>query len=289
LRAGGKTAASLLVALLSWSAPRGHRALLADGPEKLAEAYAEAVEKLNAEHARKPEGNEDELAKKLPPKALRALDDLLALEKGDGLGEELARAGEAALDLARTADFERVRERLDRVDAARAADLGVALARPRFLLRGIGGLDEHYLEHFADVFDAILSAYDELFGFDEFSKVPGKKVRVRIHLEKEITRPPHFAPQFPWHSEIDFPVVDSGKLRSPTADVRWRSLSKERERLAGVKPSRADADGVLALLVSLHDELGARAIGDALDDLEHAGKLSRVNGVRRIKALFSGT
>ena len=43
-------------------------------------------------------------------------------------------------------------------------DLGVALARERFLLRGLGGLDTEYLEHFADAFEAILVAYDEVFG-----------------------------------------------------------------------------------------------------------------------------
>ena len=37
-------------------------------------------------------------------------------------------------------------------------------------------------------------AYDEVFGFAEYSKVPGKKLRVRVHLEERITRPPHFAP-----------------------------------------------------------------------------------------------
>ncbi len=306
-------------------------------PEKLASAYAEAIEKLNAEHARAPEGNEEELAKQVPPKALRALDELLACEAGEDPGDALVRAGEAALELARIPDFERVHERLETIDSARAAELGTALVRPRFLLRGMGGLDPRYLEHFAAVLDAVLDAYAEVFAFDEFSKVPGKKLRVRIHLEKEITQPPHFAPQFAWHSEIDFPVVDAEKLRSPTSDgkfllyglchelghvvamwgdtssqedhhswahytgvtvvehlaegqaregldeardVRWRSLSKERERLADTPASRADADGVLSLLVRLHDELGPRAIGDALDHLERSGQLTRVNRVR---------
>jgi hypothetical protein len=51
--------------------------------------------------------------------------------------------------------------------------------------------------------------------------VPGKKLRVRVHLEERITSPPHFAPQFPYHSEIDFPVVDSEAFRSPTADGKF--------------------------------------------------------------------
>jgi hypothetical protein len=83
-------------------------------------------------------------------------------------------------------------------------------------VRGIGDFAEGYLDQFADVFDAILTGYDEVFGFAEFSKVPGKKLRIRLHLEPEIKQPPHFAPQFPWHSEIDFPVSDPTGFRSPT-------------------------------------------------------------------------
>ena len=74
--------------------------------------------------------------------------------------------------------------------------------------RGFGDLQEGYLSDFADLLDGILDAYDETFGFKEWSKVPGKKLRVRVHLVDQITRPPHFAPQFPYHSEIDMPVID---------------------------------------------------------------------------------
>jgi hypothetical protein len=41
-------------------------------------------------------------------------------------------------------------------------------------------------------------------------------LRVRVHLEPEIKQPPHFAPQFPYHSEIDFPVSDPAGFKSPT-------------------------------------------------------------------------
>ena len=94
--------------------------------------------------------------------------------------------------------------------------VGRIVSRPRFIVRGIGEFSEGYLDRFADIFDAILVAYDEVFGFAEFSKLPGKKLRVRLHLEPEIKQPPHFAPEFPWHSEIDFPVSDPAEFRSPT-------------------------------------------------------------------------
>lgn len=104
------------------------------------------------------------------------------------------------------------------VDAAAAAKLGDAVSRPRFIVRGIGNFSPRWLVNFADVCDAVLRAYDEVFGFKEFSKVPGKKLRFRVHLEPAITKPPHFAPEFPWHSEVDFPVADGQDFSSPTKE-----------------------------------------------------------------------
>ncbi|MEM7603359.1 MAG: hypothetical protein AAF357_18350, partial [Verrucomicrobiota bacterium] len=124
---------------------------------------------------------------------------------------------EAALDLAAMEDFAKIRERLLEVDPDAVSGLGDAIVRERFLVRGIGGFEDGYLDRFADVTDAILDAYDEVFGFKEWSKVPGKKVRLRVHLEDEIQRPPHFAPQYPYHSEIDMPVLNAATFTSPTS------------------------------------------------------------------------
>jgi hypothetical protein len=33
---------------------------------------------------------------------------------------------------------------------------------------------------------------------------------------EQITQPPQFAPQFPYHSEIDPPVIHPDRFRSPT-------------------------------------------------------------------------
>jgi hypothetical protein len=183
-------------------------------PEALAKRWADAIRKVNEEHAAKPgKTKESELAKRLPKDASAALDKLLA--HPDATSESLVEAGEAALDLDLMPAFEKIRARLAKLSPEHS--LGTALSRDRYLLRAIGKFEAGYLEKFATVLDSILGAYDELFGFEEFSKVPGKKLRVRIHLEDEIKRPPHFAPQFPFHSEIDFPVVDPAEFKSPTA------------------------------------------------------------------------
>jgi hypothetical protein len=189
---------------------------------KSARVYVDAVHDLNEKHARDPgKESEDELAKKLPPAAAKALEGLLKEKASSELTQALKDCAEAALDLARVDDFARIRARLAKDAPAEAAKLDTALARPRFLLRGVGGLDEEYLKGFAEVLEGVLEAYDEVFGFAEFSKVPGKKLRVRVHLEQQIERPPHFAPEFPYHSEIDFPVIDAKKLGSPTADGKF--------------------------------------------------------------------
>lgn len=182
--------------------------------------YRESIAKLNDAHVAKP-GDVDEaaLGRKLPKFASAALDRLLADDRV--VASDLIAAGESALDLDRMDDFERVRARLVRLAPDEATKLGIAVSRPRFLLRGVDGLEAPALESMAGTLDLVLDAYADVFGFTTWSKVPGKKLRVRARLVERIERPPHFAPQFPWHSEIDFPVVAKDAFRSPTADGKF--------------------------------------------------------------------
>jgi hypothetical protein len=308
-------------------------------PPDLAKVYVEAVRELNEKHARAPgKETEEELAKKLPAAATKALEGLLAAKPSEDLGAALESVCDAAADLDRAGDFDRIRARLAELEPARADQLDRLLSRPRFVLRGENGVGESYLEGFARVFDGILDAYDEVFGFEQWSKVPGKKLRVRVHRVDAITAPPHFAPEFPYHSEIDFPVADVGSFSSPTADgkflfyglchelghviamwgdprreadhhawahytgvaivehlssqkdapdwmkplrdVQWRSLAKEREAAKDVEPSLEKRENVLALLLALHERLGPRAIGEALNRLDREDRRLCVNRVR---------
>jgi hypothetical protein len=187
-------------------------------PPQDAAVYAEAIAKINEAHVRQPGKNtEAQLAQQLPGTAKSALKRVLDANPAPDLAAALSRCGEAALDLDQLADFDAIRTRLAAVDPAIGAKLGRAVSRPRFIVRVIGEFKDGWLEGFADVCDAILSASEEVFGFKEFSKVPGKKLRVRVHLVPEITSPPHFGPEFPWHSEIDFPVADAQQFASPTS------------------------------------------------------------------------
>lgn len=305
----------------------------------LAKDYAIAVRELNDAHAAKPVAkSEEELAKKLPASASKALAELVKAKEGPELAAALVVAGEAALDLDRMDDFERVRARLAQVAPEEARKLGIALSRPRFLARGTDGVEAEGLKAVADAFDVVLDGYADVFGLTNFSKVPGKKLRLRAHLVESITRPPHFAPEFPWHSEIDFPVIEAKAFTSPTPkgqmlffglchelghviamwgdtkneedhhawadyagfvlveelskaknealkelrDVRWRSLEKTREYVAKDEPDEKKKayHATLHLLVKLHDLVGPKAIGAALNALDEAGKHLRVNRVR---------
>lgn len=129
---------------------------------------------------------------------------------------DLLAVGGAALDLDRIDDFEAIHANLVQLAPAEAPVLGIALSRPRFLLRGV---EAPALEAIADTLDLVLDAYRDVFHFTNWSRVPGKKLRVRVHLVPKIERPPHFAPPFPWHSEIDSPVIAKEAFTSPTKEA----------------------------------------------------------------------
>lgn len=308
---------------------------------RLAREYAEAVRAVNEAHAAKPVAkDEGELAAKLPASAAKVVAELVRAPDSPGAREALAAAARAALDLDRVADFTTLRERLAALDEARAREVGIVVSRSRFLAIGTNGVETRGLAALADAFDLVLDAYRDVFGLTNFSKVPGKKLRLRAHLEPKITRPPHFAPEHPFHSEVDFPVIEAAAFTSPTKegqfllyglchelghvlamwgdpkneedrhawahytgvvvvehlaetrqdaptmqacrDVRWRSLAFEKKRLAAAKtpPGGKDADAVLARFVALHESVGPKAIGEALDALDGKEEHLLVNRVR---------
>lgn len=208
---------SLSSLLLLVSAPA-----LAQDAAALARSYAEAIEACNRAHADKPTAkNEDELAQKLSPVVRKIPAQLAKLADAPAVREALVVAATAALALDRIEDFELLRARLAALAPEQANELGIALSRPRFLVLGINGMQPEGLVAIADVFDLVLDGYRDVFGLEAFSKVPGKKLRLRVHLEAKITKPPHFAPEFPFHSEIDFPVVDARAFTSPTKEGQF--------------------------------------------------------------------
>ena len=316
-------------------------AVLAQDPSQLARSYADAVETVNKAHADKPVAKEEvEIGKQLPAAAAKAIGQLVRLEDSPGTRDALLTAARAALELDRSGDFAALRERLASFDPRLADELGIAVSRPRFLAIGTGGITTEGLTELCDVLDLVLDAYHEVFGLVNFSKVPGKKLRLRVRLVEKITEPPHFAPQFPYHSEIDFPVVDPKSFMSPTKDgkflfyglchelghviamwgdtkneedrhawahytgaaiveyfeknkkerpaldgvrdFRWRSLDFDRKKLEAskAKPGGKDVDSVMARFLALHDAVGPRVVGEALNALDAKDQHLLVNRVR---------
>ncbi len=193
------------------------RAAGAQDPAKLAREYADAIEAVNRAHAERPQATDErELAAKLPANAAALPAKLAKLDGSPPLRDALVVAANAALELDRVDDFALLRARLAALAPELAAEVGIVESRPRFVAIGTHGVEPAGLAAIADVFDLVLDAYADVFGLERFSKVPGKKLRLRVHLVPKITRPPHFAPQFPFHSEIDFPVVDARTFQSPT-------------------------------------------------------------------------
>ena len=77
------------------------------------------------------------------------------------------------------------------------------------------------------------------------------------------------------------------KALASLRDVRWCSLSLERGKPENcIKPSMKNREGVMALLIKIHDAVGPEAIGAALNHMENAAMGHRINQVRYYR--FSG-
>jgi hypothetical protein len=212
----GRVSAACLVAALTAAAAG------AQDPGRIARDYAHAVEALNRAHAAKPVAiDERDLAKQLPAKAQKLPAELTKLPDAPAVRDALASAARAALELDRVEDFELLQGRLAALAPSLAEEVGIVESRQRFVAIGTHGVQREGLVAIADVLDLVLDAYRDVFGLESFSKIPGKKLRLRVQLVPRITRPPHFAPQFPFHSEIDFPVVDARAFRSPTKEGQF--------------------------------------------------------------------
>ncbi len=197
-------------------------AVVAQDATSLARDYAEAVEAVNRSHLQKPVAKDErELATRLPAAARKLPAQLVKLADAPAVRDALAIAAAAALDLDRVEDFELLQARLAALAPERAAEVGIAVSRPRFLAIGTHGMARDGLVAIADTLDLVLDAYAEVFGLTAFSKVPGKKLRLRVHFVAKIEKPPHFAPQHPFHAEVDFPVVDAHAFESPTKEGQF--------------------------------------------------------------------
>jgi len=192
-------------------------------PARLARDYANAVAAVNKANLEKPGAKtEAELGNQLPRPIAKLVPELVKCADSPATREALAIAAYAALDLDRMPDFTALRDRLAALDPELPKDLRLIVSRPRFVATGID-MEPEGLAEICDLFDIVLDAYRDVFGWnlEHFSKVPGKKLRLHVHYEAKVVKPPHFAPEFPYHSQIDFPVPDPKSFASPTKDGQF--------------------------------------------------------------------
>ena len=316
--------------------------------ERIVEKFGRAVDKVNRAQLAAPKAkDEDALAKKLPAAARKGLARLLDMEDGEAKWFALTAYARHAAELDLEDDLERIEKAFAKAPDEAREGLGHYVSRERFLLHALR-VSPGYAKAFAETFDGVLATYDEVFGFKEYSKVPGKKIRVFVHREEK-PRPPQFAPQYRYHSAIDFPVKKGDVFTSPTKDgkflfyglchevghliamwghrklqedhhawahytgitvvdacekarwakqlrdKRWRSVDVDRKKLKDTPPSVTNRDGMLRLLIELHDLVGTKRIGAALNVMDDKRMGHRINQVRYYrlaelaKALLAGT
>jgi hypothetical protein len=91
-----------------------------------------------------------------------------------------------------------------------------------------------------------------------------------------------------WADYTGNAIVEDLSTREPAPDwmkglrdfPRWKGMEKLRARVKAVGPALDSADGVMKLLVSLHDTVGTQAVGDAINFLDRRDERLRVNRVR---------
>ena len=186
---------------------------------KIVEKTAAAIEQINQKHAASPgKHTEADLARQAKKPVAQARRALEKLPQGEVRWQALRDLALAAAGCDVADEIATIESDLARNAPEVAAELGRFVSRPRFQLHAVG-LGKETVERITLVFGGVLDVYERVFGFAELSKVPGKKLRLFVHREEE-PGPPHFAPQFPFHSEIDFPLGEDA-FSSPTVDGRF--------------------------------------------------------------------
>lgn len=170
---------------------------------------AKAIESLHRQALRsKAEWTEEDLRQKIPSRYLKLDARYLALKDSEAKARALA---ELALLYAELAWVERIRplsEALRKIDAKLADRLGHFEESKHFLAR-VAGADAKWAEAAVKLGEAAREGYLARFGFRDISKVPGKKIRIVIHLDPAIAQTRlYFHPTPLYHGEIRYEIPD---------------------------------------------------------------------------------
>ena len=156
--------------------------------------------------------SEDELREELPRKYAQLERRYADVKDPRQRAEALAQLALLYAELAWVERIEPLVEEVKDLDVAVAAKLGQFRSSDNFLARVVGA-DPKYLEAALRLAEAAREGYRELFGFEEISKVPGKRVRIVIHVDPELeTDRLYFHPSPPYHSELRLLVPETKYL-----------------------------------------------------------------------------
>ena len=193
------------------------RAELLEFPEKAADArlaeMRQAIEGLHrkAMASTKP-WTEESLRKTLPAKFLKLDAQYARLKDPKVKAQALAQLALLYADLAWKDKIAPIAPELRKVDPELADRLGNFEESEHFFARVVG-VDVKWAQAAVKLGEAARTGYLKLFGFREVSKVPGKKIRILIHLDPSQKGPRlYFHPTPLYHGEIRFEIPEEKYL-----------------------------------------------------------------------------
>lgn len=192
-------------------------AALLELPDRLADtrlaAYRQAIETIHrkALRARKPPTEED-LRRQVPAKMLTLESRYERIDDPRKRARALAELALLHAELAWVDRIGPILESLRELDPDLASRVGHFEESEHCIARVVG-CDAKWARAAVRLAEAAREGHRKLFGFRSISKVPGKKIRILIHLDAshEGARL-YYHPSPPWHSEIRYEIRDEKHL-----------------------------------------------------------------------------
>ena len=176
-------------------------------------AFAKAVRDVHAKamRTRKP-WKEAELLERVPSKFLKLEARFAKIKDPTKRARALAELALLYADLAHVDGIGPIVDSLQELDSDLAARLGHFEASENFLVRVVGA-DRKWAGAALRLAEAARDGYLERFGFTAISKVPGKKIRILIHVDPMHSKSRlYFHPSPPYHGEMRYEVADENSL-----------------------------------------------------------------------------
>lgn len=152
-------------------------------PHPALAAFAQSIKDLHAQAIRsKKPWTETDLQKKVPSKFLALEKQIAGVRDPAKRAEALAHLALLHAEIAWTERIAPIHEMLVDLDPRLAERLGTFDASEHFIVRTVG-VNPKWGKAALTLGEAVRQGYSTVFGFDEISKVPGKRIRVLVHVD----------------------------------------------------------------------------------------------------------